>query len=1070
MIKTILNILVFTFLAQTALFAQFGKNKVQYKYFDWYYVQTKHFDVYFANNGETLAEFTTHAAEDALSKIQESFKYSINNRITIIIYNSQNDFQETNVTDTYLSEGIEGFTELFKNRVVVQFHGSYKQFRHLIHHELVHAVMNDMFYGGSLQNIISNNITVQIPIWFSEGMAEYQALGWDEDTDMFIRDAAINEYLPNVQNLSGYFAYRGGQAVFYYIAKKYGKEKIGELINALRSLGNVDAAFKQTIGLNLKEFNERWKKDIKRVFWPDIEITLDPDEFAKRLTDPEEDDGFYNTSPAISPQGDKIAFITNRDFFFSLYLMDANTGEIITELAEGNQSANFEELNILTPGLTWSPDGSKIAISALSYGYDVIYIFDVEEEDYETLPVKMDGIQSVNWSWDGKLLTFIGQSAKQTDIFIYDLETKDIKNLTNDIFTDKDPYWSQDGKTIFFSSDRNSYNTIGNVNSDFKIYNHDYSQTEIYSLDVETGYVKRITDLPNSNETSPIVSPDGSELLFISDLNGINNIYKKKVVFSSDDDFISDIKDIKPEPVTNSQSGLYQLSVSKDGKKLAFSSLYKSSFNIFLLNNPFETDLEINDLPLTKYRLGKLDLDVRPIDVVKEQKGIKENEETESDSSDFDPSMFFTGNYVDSTKKISDSVSVDFGNYVFGGEDDKLVSKNEEQDQTFNPINNLDEEGNFKVHQYKVNFAPDLVYANAGYSTLYGLIGTTIISFSDVLGNHRLIGITGLQIDLKNSDYGLAYYYLAKRINWGIEGFHTARFVRLLRTDPRGFLTSNLYRYRNFGLSGSASLPLNRFYRFDFGVSLLNVRGENLDDISEPQENVTFTVPQLSFVHDNVLWGYTAPIQGTRYRFDVFGNLGIADKNKSFYSVMGDIRTYLRFFYDHSLALRVSGGYSGGENPQRFFIGGTENWINRTFATTEIPIESASDFAFLTAVLPLRGYNYSERIGTKYMLANMELRFPLIRYLLTGGLPLLFNNIIGVAFVDAGAAWDDNSKVSLFKRNSDGRIITDDLLVGTGFGARVYFLYFLLRFDVAWAYNVAGFSSPKFYFSLGADF
>jgi outer membrane protein assembly factor BamA len=100
----------------------------------------------------------------------------------------------------------------------------------------------------------------------------------------------------------------------------------------------------------------------------------------------------------------------------------------------------------------------------------------------------------------------------------------------------------------------------------------------------------------------------------------------------------------------------------------------------------------------------------------------------------------------------------------------------------------------------------------------------------------------------------------------------------------------------------------------------------------------------------------------------------------------------------------------------------------------------------------------------------MELRFPLIRYLLTGGLPFLFSNIIGAAFIDAGSTWDNTSKLKLFTRNSEGKIITDDLLVGTGFGARVYFLYFLLRFDMAWAYNVEGFSKPKFYFSLGADF
>jgi hypothetical protein len=154
------------------LLAQFGKNKVHTKDFDWNYIQTDHFDIYFANGGQTLTEFAANAAENAVASIQKSFNYRINSRITIIVYNSQNDFQETNVIDQYLSEGIQGFTELFKNRVVIQFTGSYKQFRHLVHHELVHAAMNDMFYGGSIQNIISNNISLQFPSWFSEGLAE----------------------------------------------------------------------------------------------------------------------------------------------------------------------------------------------------------------------------------------------------------------------------------------------------------------------------------------------------------------------------------------------------------------------------------------------------------------------------------------------------------------------------------------------------------------------------------------------------------------------------------------------------------------------------------------------------------------------------------------------------------------------------------------------------------------------------------------------------------------------------------------------------------------------------------
>lgn len=1034
------------------IYGQFGKNKVQYKSFTWYYIQTDHFDIYFTKNGSTLAEFTAYASERALESIQNNFNYKINNRITIITYNSQNDFQETNVTDQYLSEGIQGFTELFKNRVVIQFTGSYKLFRHLVHHELVHAVINDMFYGGSLQNIISNNITISLPLWFNEGMAEYQALGWDVNTDMYIRDAAINEYLPDIQGLRGYFAYRGGQSVFYYIASKYGEGKIGELINKVRSTGNVEEGIKASIGISLKELSERWKKDIRKHYWPDIATKKDPDEFAKRLTDHREDGGFYNTSPAISPQGDKIAFISNRNYYFDVFLMDAIEGKIIKKLVEGNKTPDFEELNILTPGLTWSPDGEKIALSAKSGGYDVVYIIDVENEDKEILPIKIEeGIKSVTWSPDGKNIVFIGQTERQSDVYLYNLETKEIVNLTNDIFSDDYPAWAPDSKTVLFVSDREDYLSKALPDS-FKIYKHNYGQRDVYSVDIETAEIKRITDLPESDETSPVVSPDGNELLLISDLNGINNIYKLSL--TSDNGEQNDLI-----PITNSLSGLYQLSLSKDGKKLAFSSLYQSAFNIFLLSNPFEIDLKMDKLEPTLY-ISKLHNGFEEEEISQSEEGDSLREDNESDR----PYEIYTGKYVDSTKIYGDSVQIDFDNYVFGNFDAK-EDTSEKENPNFNLSDNLDKQGDYKVNKYRITFSPDIVYANAGYSSLYGLLGTTVISFSDVLGNHRIIGLTSLQIDLKNSDYGIAYYYLPERVNYGIELFHTARFVFL----SRGFFT-NLFRFRNFGAVGSISYPLNRFYRLEAGLSWLNLSSENLDNPSEEAEHVSYVIPSASFVHDNVLWGYTAPVEGTRYRFDVFGNPGFSNKRHSFYSLLGDYRTYFRFGSDYSFAFRLSGGYSGGANPQRFFIGGVENWINRTFATTDIPLESASDFAFLTAALPLRGYNYAEQIGTKYALMNLEFRFPLIKYLLTGALPILFSNVLGVAYIDMGSAWNNSKQLRFFERNENQNVVARDLLMGTGTGARIFFLYFLLKFDVAWAYNVEGFSKPKYYISLGADF
>jgi len=1052
MYKYAFKIFIIVLISQISLLAQFGKNKVQYKDYNWYYIQTDHFDIYFSSKGRDLAEFTSKAAESALASIQESFKYKINNRVTIIVYNSQNDFQETNVADEYLTEGIEGFTELYKNRVVIQFQGSYKAFRHLIHHELTHAVINDMFYGGSIQNIIANNITVNIPLWFNEGMAEYQSLGWDVNTDMFIRDAAINEYLPDLKNLSGYFAYRGGQTVFNYIADKYGKEKIGELVNKVRNTGNVEEGFKSAIGLNLEEFNERWQKDVKRTFWPDIAVRKDPDEFAKRLTDHRKDGGFYNVSPALSPQGDKIAFISNRDYYFDVYIMSTIDGKVIDKLIEGNKTDDFEELNFLYPGLTWSPDGTKIALSAKRGGWDVIYIIDIESGDRTDLPVQFDGIKSVTWSPDGKYIAFVGHNASQSDIYTYNFDTKEAVNLTSDFFTDDYPAWTPDSRHVIFVSDRSDNMNSAALPDSFKIYRHDYQHNDIYAVSISDKKISRLTET-EASESFPVSSPDGKEILFVSDASGINNIYRKKVIYDSDSASVKN----EAVPITNSLNGLYQLSLSKDGKRMAFSSLYQAGYDIYLINNPFEIKLDSTKLPLTKY-IAKLNSGQKPVLIDTKEDSVEQKD---------NGFAFYTGQVVDTSNVYGDSVKIDFNNYVFGNNFSGAPDTTKKIDDKFTLNDNLDVNGDYKVNKYKITFSPDLVYANAGYSSLYGLLGTTVISFSDVLGNHRIVGVTSMQIDLKNSDYGLAYYYLKNRLNVGIEAFHTARFVYLYNGDYTG---TELNRFRNYGASLSLSYPLSRFYRLDGGLSYLNVSKENLADPYAASEKVSFLVPSLAFVHDNVLWGYTAPADGSRYRFDILGNPGIGNKKLSFYSLLGDMRQYYLFWTDYSFAFRLSGGYSAGANPQRFFMGGVENWINRNFATNEVPLEDASDYAFMTAALPMRGFDYAEQIGTKYALMNMELRFPLIKYLITGPLPLLFSNIIGTAFIDMGSAWNHTDRLQFVGRDEDGKVISKDLLMGTGYGARVYFLYFLLRFDMAWAYDLQGFTKPKFYLSLGADF
>ncbi len=1084
--KNIFYVILFCVTVAGVSYGQFGQNKVQYKDYEWFYIQTKHFDIYFAKDGEKIAEFTAKVAEEAVEQIQDDLNFQITNRISLIAYNSHNDFQETNVTDEYTGQGVGGFTEPFKNRVVFPFEGSYEKFRHVIHHELVHAVMQDLYFGGSIQNIIRKGITLQLPHWFMEGTAEFFSQVWETNTDMFVRNAILSESLPDINRLSGYLGYRGGQAVFKYLADTYGRQKIGEFVNKVQALGGVEQAMKATFGINLEELSERWKKSLKKEYWPDIAEKNDPDEFSKRLTDNRKDYGFYNSSPAISPQGDKIAFISDRDIFLDVYVMDANDGKVLKKIVESGKATDFEELNLLHPSLTWSPDNKRIALSTKAGGNDELTIIDVENEERIQIPVKMPGIESVNWSRDGNKLAFMAHNAQQSDIYVYDLSTQELRNITNDIFSDFDPVWTPDSKKIIYSSDRTGNTKGSKIADDFMMQDHNYFNIDLYIIDIESREIDRITDFPLSSEKSAVVSESGKEILFVSDKSGITNIYRKSIVSENGKSILEN----KAVPITNSISEINQLSISYNDNKLAFTSLYNLGYNIFIMNNPFDIDLGLDSLKSTNYMLslnkegdekGKLfdnekviyssrkdasSADSSSNSEVTEIDSLKNPGTVVNDSTSTKERKIFSGQYISDKTEKPDSAKSDYSKYVFGennqGQGESDSSRIAKRNELFSE--KLDNDGNFLVNRYKVNFSPDLVYANAGYSTYYGLLGTTVLSFSDMLGNHRLIGVTSLQIDVKNSDYGLAYYYLKERMNIGIEGFHTARFFY-----KDSYFGSELYRFRNFGLVASVSYPFDRFHRLDVGLSVLNVTAENLDNPYVASEKTTYIVPSVSFVKDNTFFGYTSPIEGTRYNLTLFGDPGFTKSRQSFFSALYDYRTYFRFFFDNAFTIRLSGGISGGANPQRFFLGGTENWINRSFATSNIPIESASDYAFLTPAMPLRGYDYAEQIGSKYSLLNLELRMPLIRYLVTGPLPLLFQNILGVAFIDAGSAWNNTEKLKLFGRNENNSVVTDDLLIGTGVGFRIN-LFFLWRIDIAWKYNMDHFSKPRYYLSLGLDF
>ena len=880
---------------------QFGKNKVQYRKFDWYFIQSKHFDIYFYLQEYYLAEFAAETVEKSYASIASDFHYEISKRIPIVVYDSHNSWQQTNVVSEYLEEGVGGVTEMFKNRVVIPFEGSYQLFRHVIHHELVHAVINDMFYGGTVQSMIANNITLQLPMWFNEGLAEYESLRWDANSDMFMLDATINEKLVPIDELYGYFAYRGGQSVWWYIVRKYGSEKIGEIVNRVRTSRSVEQGFRGALGIPIKELSDRWEHEEKMEYWPQIVLRKRPQDFAKRLTDHKKIGDFYNTSPAISPNGDKVAFISDRQDYFGIYLMNSSDGEDVKKLVDGQTTSNFEELHLLTPGLTWSPDGKEIAIAVKSGSHDAIFIIDAKTHKMNKLEFdKLNGIFSVSWSPDGGRLAFVGNCAQQSDIYVYDLTNKSLSNLTHDIFSDSDPSWSTDGQRIYFASDRGDLPNTGTSKKNVRMWNFNFLRNHIYSVDVASGVVEQVTRSEYGDESFPVASPDREHLYYVSDKSGISNLY------------MMDFQSGESKPVTNSISGIYQFSISKDGSQLAFSSLQNGGFDIFLLRNPGDHLLKNDEVPLTpfmKQSMGDAQHGTGHVDTVE----VNEHASPDSISNS------------DHVKSIyGEDVQVDLSNYVFGRsqEVDSLFTA-PAFNQNFEIRDNTDSSGNFIAQKYRVNFTPDIIYGNAGYSTFFGVQGSTMLAFSDMLGNNQLYLLTDLTVDLKNSDYAFEFDYLPMRVSLSLQGSHFARFLYL--TSPySGY--SDLYRFQSYGISLGTSYPLDRFNRLETGLSWMGLTRENLDETYEPTQDRTLIVPSLRYVHDDSYFGYIAPINGARYYTLVYGTPKLGTQGISFVSGIFDYRDYVRLFGTfYTFAWRLFGGTSAGSDPQKFFIGGTEN-------------------------------------------------------------------------------------------------------------------------------------------------
>ena len=205
-----------------------------------------------------------------------------------------------------------------------------------------------------------------------------------------------------------------------------------------------------------------------------------------------------DVSPTWSPDGTKIAFVSNRD---------GVNGDIYSMNSDGTEQKRLTNNAASDVSPTWSPDGTRIAFVSNRDSNDEIYVMNATDGTGQTrLTINTSSDIDPSWSPDGTRIAFAStRDNGNYEIYTMNADDTGLTRLTNNIARDVGPTWSHDGTRIAFVSNRDVYDEIYIMNAD------------------STGQ----TDLSQSlgEDWDPAWSPDGTRIAFVSNRGGNDEIY-----------------------------------------------------------------------------------------------------------------------------------------------------------------------------------------------------------------------------------------------------------------------------------------------------------------------------------------------------------------------------------------------------------------------------------------------------------------------------------------------------------------------------------------------------------------
>jgi hypothetical protein len=1113
----------FSTLSAQRAYETFGRNRVQYKEFDWKYLSSENFDVYFYGERKKLAQEALQYMESEFDRITDLLGFYPYQKTKVFLYNSITDLQQSNVGLNYTRFNVSGETEFIKPYVEIAHPGNLDEFKKELVFKMSNLLVHEMMFGGSLREMFTSSVLLNLPEWFIDGTSYYVAYGWNDEMDDYVRQLVKTKNVSKALRFQDREAALVGQSIWNYIVEKYGKSSINNILNYTRIIRNEEKSILITLGVPFRQLMVDWREYYKTME-KRVAQNYDPLPDSLQFTKQKRHQVTF-TTVKISPDGKSVAYAINDRGKFTVKVQSLENGNESIILSGGNRVIK-QTVDYRVPLLSWA-DANTLGVIGVKEGQYIFWLYDLKTKS--KIPRELDkfsNIRSFSFSANGRLVIVSADFEGQNDLFLLSSRRDRTKRLTNDAYDDLDPAFIPNSNTIVFSSNR----VTDSLKTDTKVLQKlsPYYNLFQFNIDTTTNRLQRITNTLSKDFHARAM--DEHNYFYLSDQRGIVNLFRFNTqtgTYFQISNFDSSIKDFD----VNFENRLLSLVLTQNLRE-----------NIFI-DHQFNIDRQVFTPPTRRKEIQQ----ARILTERKKKEPVKTNKATtlkdlinsrivgRTDSSSnkiTKPSPVEIKNDTAITpKKTNGEISTD--NYSF--EEEAVVEKKKPAEEvktnapakqtpgikTLNTDDYVFEDEAVKQKTqpnetfltrymkarevskvlgpfpYEPKFSYDNVVYNFVVDPLRGFSLKLETQMNDMLENYRFNG--GLQValsDLKSGDVFAEFQYLPHRIDFSARVDRKVIYWSTHNSDNSPNTVTENQRYTFQKIEVGASYPISVRARVSvkpfFGNTDFVDRGASIPNnvpTFYPSRQQFYAGAKVDFVYDNSVTTGLNIIEGSRGKMSYVNYQGIGNAKKSFSQVYVDVRHYQKIYKEIVFAVRGYAGTFFGNSPKSYLLGGVDNWaFNSTnYSGTKNPLVNGlstynENLLFVEFATGLRGFDYATQYGNSAAVANAEVRIPLVRALSSGPITSnFFRNLQFTGFYDIGSSWtgaipfgtSNGSRVREVVRQPFVAEIKEYLnpwLYSYGFGFRSMIFGYYLKCDLAWPVVNYQVQDPRAQVSLGFDF